>query len=148
MPTNYYLLFTFTVCQSFFVAHVCSFYETSVVLMIAAMTATITVVISIFAIKTETDFTTAEMFCPILLASMVCLLICSIFMTFSSWWHPVYAGILVIMYGLYLVHDTQLIAGDKKYALSYDDYIVGALIVYIDIVMLFIELLRVFGDAK
>ena len=55
------------------------------------------------------------------------------------------AAILVIVYGLYIVHDTQLIAGDKKYSLSYDDYIVGALIVYIDIVMLFLELLRLLG---
>ena len=109
------------------------------------MTATITVVLTIFAIRTKTDFTTHDVFCPILFASLLCLFICYLFMAFSSWWHPVVAAILVIVYGLYIVHDTQLITGDKKYSLSYDDYIVGALIVYIDIVMLFLELLRLLG---
>ena len=148
VPINYYLLATFTACQSFCVAHICSFYETSVALTVAGMTTAITLVITCYALTTEVDFTTFEMFCPILIANMTCLLFCSFFMTFSSWWHPVYAGILVVMYGLYLVHDTQLIAGDKKYALGYDDYIIGALIIYIDIVMLFLELLKVFGDKK
>lgn len=142
------MLLAFTACQAFFVAHVCSFYEKSLVLTIAGMAAAITIVISYYALTTQTDFTSVQMFCPILLAATICLFVCSIFMVFSAWWHPIYAGILVVIYGLYLVHDTQLISGDKKYGLSHDDYIIGALIVYIDIIMLFIELLSIFGDKR
>ena len=58
------------------------------------------------------------------------------------------AAILVVFYGLFLIYDTQLIAGGKKHQLSMDDYIVGALLLYIDIMMLFLELLKLFGDRN
>ena len=53
-----------------------------------------------------------------------------------------YCVIWAIIYGLYLVYDTQLIAGGKRFELSMDDYIIGALILYIDIVGLFLKLLQ------
>ena len=67
-----------------------------------------------------------------------------IFFTFAVWWHPVITGLIVIIYGLYIIYDTQLIAGGRKHELSLDDYVIGALILYIDIIMLFLELLRLF----
>ena len=115
------------------------------------MTTAVTMVIMLYAVNTKTDFTTHEVFTqffPILFTCLICLILCSIFMSFSSWWHPLIAGVFVLIYGMYLVHDVQLIEGDKKYSLSYDDYVVGAMIIYIDIVMLFIELLAIFGDKK
>ena len=78
--------------------------------------------------------------------ALLCLIICSWFMTFAAWWHPFVSAILVVFYGLYLIYDTQLIAGGRQHSLSYDDYIVGALLIYVDIMMLFLELLRLFGD--
>ena len=151
VPINYYLLATFTACQAFCVAHMCSFYETSIALTVAGMTTAVTMVIMLFAVTTKKDFTTNEIFYqffPVLIMCLICLILCSIFMSFSSWWHPLIAGVLVLIYGMYLVHDVQLITGDKKYALGYDDYVVGAMIIYIDIVMLFVELLTIFGDKK
>jgi hypothetical protein len=35
-----------------------------------------------------------------------------------------------------------LIVGGKKHELSYDDYIIGALMLYVDIIGLFLELLE------
>ena len=76
------------------------------------------------------------------------MIIVSFFMTFAEWWHPVITGFLIVFYGLFLIYDTQLIAGGKKHELSYDDYVVGALLLYIDIMMLFLELLRLFGGRN
>ena len=39
-----------------------------------------------------------------------------------------------------------MIIGNGKYAISMDDYIVGAMIIYLDIMMLFLELLRLFAS--
>ena len=47
-----------------------------------------------------------------------------------------------------MIYDTQLIAGGKKHQLSMDDYIVGPLLLYIDIMMLFLELIKLFGDRN
>ena len=148
VPINYILLFCFTVCQTFLVARVCSFYEASLILTMAILTGAMTLVITIFACFAESDFTTTHAICPIITVCIVSMIICSFFMIFSSWWHPIYAAICVILYGLYLVHDTQLIAGNKTYALSYDDYIIGAMMVYVDIVTIFIQMLSLFGEKN
>ena len=47
----------------------------------------------------------------------------------------------VLLFGLYLIFDTQLILGKGRYSLSIDDYILGALVLYVDIIMIFIYLL-------
>ena len=66
-----------------------------------------------------------------------------------SWtdtWIPFAAGFCVIIYGLFLIIDTQLIVGGGRHELSIDDYVIGALVLYLDIIYIFIELLRIFGS--
>ena len=76
------------------------------------------------------------------------LMICSLLFTFAEWWHPFMAAILVVFYGLYLIFDTQLIAGGHSHKLSMDDYVIGAMLLYIDIMMIFLELLKLLGDKR
>ena len=54
-------------------------------------------------------------------------------------------ALCIILYGFFLIYDTQLVAGRGHHKLGVDDYIVGALIIYLDIIMLFLELLKLFG---
>jgi hypothetical protein len=49
------------------------------------------------------------------------------------------------VFGIYLVIDTQLIIGGRRLAISMDDYVVGALILYMDIIQIFLYLLQLFG---
>ena len=112
------------------------------------MTSAVTVALTYYACTTKTDFTMCGGLFFILGMALFCLCIASFFLTFVSWWHPFVAAILVVFYGLFLIYDTQLIAGGKKHQLSMDDYIVGALLLYIDIMMLFLELLKLFGDRN
>mmetsp|Transcript_31540 Transcript_31540/g.41769 ORF Transcript_31540/g.41769 Transcript_31540/m.41769 type:complete len:84 (+) Transcript_31540:491-742(+) len=79
---------------------------------------------------------------------MILLCVCSMFLSFLEWWHPLVCSFIIVIYGLYLIYDVQLIAGGHQHSLSYDEYIVGAMVIYIDIMMLFIELLRLLGDKK
>ena len=64
---------------------------------------------------------------------------------FTYWFGPtlrlVYCVCGVLLFVLYLVIDTQMIAGGKTYELSQEDYILGAIILYIDIVNIFIYVL-------
>ena len=46
---------------------------------------------------------------------MMLLMVFSMFMTFAAWWHPVISALMVVMYGLFLIYDTQLIAGGGQY---------------------------------
>ncbi len=53
-----------------------------------------------------------------------------------------------LLFGFYLIYDTQLVVGKHKNALSTDDYIQGALQIYIDVVRIFLEILRILAIAK
>jgi hypothetical protein len=51
-----------------------------------------------------------------------------------------------IIYSIYILIDTQLILGRGENKISLDDYILGATILYIDIIGLFLRLLRLLGE--
>ena len=48
----------------------------------------------------------------------------------------------------FLVYDTQMIVGGRKVELSPEEYIYGALQLYIDIVYLFLIILSCFGKSN
>mmetsp|Transcript_1293 Transcript_1293/g.114 ORF Transcript_1293/g.114 Transcript_1293/m.114 type:complete len:86 (-) Transcript_1293:5-262(-) len=66
-----------------------------------------------------------------------------VIITGSREMYLIYLGFGVILYSLYLIYDTQLIVGKDEYhfKISIDDYILGAMVLYIDIIMLFIKIL-------
>ena len=148
VPTNYLLLGAFTFLETFFFMHVTSLYDATSVISAAGMTLVMTVAITLYAFYTKTDFTACASLFLCLFVGMICLSLVSIFFTFAEWWHPVASAAFVVIYGLYLIFDTQLIAGGKSHQLSVDDYVIGALLIYVDIMMIFLELLKLFGNKK
>eukprot|EP01017_Pseudomicrothorax_dubius_P034002 TRINITY_DN460_c0_g1_i1.p1 TRINITY_DN460_c0_g1~~TRINITY_DN460_c0_g1_i1.p1 ORF type:complete len:284 (+),score=86.94 TRINITY_DN460_c0_g1_i1:125-976(+) len=142
-PTNYILLLIFTVAEAYGVSFVCSFYEPKVVLIAAALTAAATFALTLYACTTKTDFTYLG---GLLFVCAICLLglgITAIFyQTFLMYFLYLILG--VILYSIYLIYDTQLIiGGDHSFQLGLDDYVVGALVIYIDIIILFLRILRI-----
>ena len=116
--------------------------------MAGGMTAGMTLALTIYAMYTKTDFTVCGSLFFIISAGMLLLMLFSLFMSFATWWHPLVASIAVMVYGLYLVFDIQLIAGGRSHEISMDDYVIAALLVYVDIMMIFIELLKLFGTHQ
>ena len=57
-----------------------------------------------------------------------------------------YAGAL--LFGVYVVLDTQMIVGGRRKQFTIDDYILGALMLYIDIVQLFLYILSILGSDR
>lgn len=55
-----------------------------------------------------------------------------------------YSGCGILVYGFYVIVDLYLIA--KK--LEIDDYILGALTLYLDLLTLFLHILRILGNKK
>lgn len=51
----------------------------------------------------------------------------------------------IILFSAYIIYDTQLLTGKGKHALSIDDYVLGAVMLYIDIVLLFLQILKLLG---
>ena len=48
----------------------------------------------------------------------------------------------ICLFGIYLIYDTQLILGNKENSIDLDDYILGAFMLYTDIVNLFLQILQ------
>lgn len=53
-----------------------------------------------------------------------------------------------LLFGIYLIFDTQIIMGKFGNSLSIDDYIMGAMMLYIDIIQLFIQILKILSEFK
>lgn len=58
------------------------------------------------------------------------------------------SAIFAVVYSVYLLIDTQTVLGGKHRELKMDDYILGAIIIYVDIISLFLKLLRLLGKKK
>ena|ERR1712156_805223 len=98
-----------------------------------------TIGLTILAFTMSTDFTMCGALMFVLSFSLT--LVTIIFVFFGAnvpYWHPYICGLFVALYGLFLIYDTQQIAGGRKYQLSLDDYVIGALLVYVDIIMIFV----------
>jgi protein lifeguard len=65
---------------------------------------------------------------------------------FNRTLHLIYAYLAVILFSFYLLYDTQLIMGGKRYTIDIDDYIMAAMILYLDIINIFLQLLKIFGN--
>jgi len=60
----------------------------------------------------------------------------------------IYILITSIICFQFLVYDTQMVIGGRKHELSPEDYVSGALQLYIDVVYLFLILLACFGKGN
>ena len=71
-----------------------------------------------------------------------------IILTGSSVVEMAYAIVFAVIYSIYILIDTQLIMGGRSVELSLDNYVLGAMMLYIDIIGLFLKLLRIMGDRR
>lgn len=147
VPINYILLSVFTICEGYIVSYSCAAASKEIVFMAAVMTLGITIGLTIYAMTTKEDFT----YCGgmLFIFGFIFAIAC-IFMIFTSnpVLHVIFAAIGVCFYGIYLIYDTQLIMGNKKHKLSVDDYILGAIIIYLDIILIFLYLLKLLENLK
>lgn len=144
VPTNYILLTLFTGSMSYMVASITSFYEPEIVLAAAVLTAAVVVGLTVYALTTKTDFT----YCGgamwaffFVVLSCTVLSFCLRGRVAQVW----ISGLLIFIFSFYIIYDTQLIIGNHELKLEIDDYVFAAMMLYIDIVRLFLEILKVLG---
>lgn len=144
VPINYILLTLFTLCEAYLISYCCAASDPKIVFMAAVLTMGITVSLTIYAMTTKEDFTYMG---GMLFVFGMIFLLGGVFMIFSDnpILHVVYAAIGVCFYGLYLIYDTQKILGGvgKRSQLSVDDYILGAIQIYLDVILIFVYVLEI-----
>jgi len=147
VPTNYILLGVFCLCQSWSVACLTVEFKPESVLIAAAITAFMTIGLSMYAIFTKTDFT---WYVALLWSFCFIVLICTILSIFyhSMLTNIMISALVVFCVSLYIIVDIQLITGVHACKYSLDDYVVAAMSLYIDIIRLFLEILRILSEAN
>lgn len=147
-PVNMILLILFTIFESFLVGTISSVYDTETVLIAVGITAVVVIAITIFAFQTKYDFTGMGTYLFVFSIVLLAFGFLTIFLH-SKILNLVYAALGAVLFSFYLVFDTQLMLGGKhKYSISPEDYIMAALNLYIDIIQLFLMILRLVGAAR
>lgn len=150
-PQNVICTIIFTLCESYVVSFIASVTgETSgnsIVFLAAFLTLVITIACTAYAVFTKEDYTTSSALIVVIAVAMLAIFVVLLF-TNSPFLHTVYCGLGVILFGIYLVIDTQMIVGGKTIELEIDEYYLGALLLYIDIIMIFLYLLQIFGGNR
>jgi FtsH-binding integral membrane protein len=142
VPYNYYILFAITLCESLVCGIVSSLYSFQIVATALALTIISTLAITFYACTTKTNFSYYRMGMFIVFSQLFMIgLIASLFRLQAL--YALYTFLMTIMIGIYLVYDTQLIMGKFGVGYSVDDYIFATLEIYMDIIRLFLLILRI-----
>ena len=149
VPVNYILLGVFTFCVSCLVGVSCKYVDPRVVAEAAVLTFVVTLAVAVYALTLRAeDFTFC---CPFCFAMVFIMVTAS---PFAFLWgvdtNLISAVLGVLLYSIYLICDTILILGGKhwKHKFEKDDYILGALTFYLDIINIFLYILQILTKKK
>ncbi|KAF1384102.1 hypothetical protein PFLUV_G00138790 [Perca fluviatilis] len=139
-PWNIVGLAVVTLSLSYMVGTTASFYNTTAVVITMGATLAISVAIIAFSAQTRYDFTICY---GVLLILVVDMIMFGFFCTFYySYITDILYGCLgALLYSLFLMVDCQLMMGMMSYRLDPEEYINAALMLYLDIVLIFLYLL-------
>ena len=147
-PGNMILLMVFTVLESILIGFISTAYKTDTLFIAVGITAAVVVGLTLFAFQTKWDFTGMGTYLFVFALVLFVFGFVSILMR-SHIMNILYAALGAGLFSMYLVFDTQLMLGGKhKYSISPEDYIMAALSIYVDIINLFLMILRLVSAAK
>eukprot|EP00878_Enallax_costatus_P001576 GHUV01001727.1.p1 GENE.GHUV01001727.1~~GHUV01001727.1.p1 ORF type:complete len:119 (+),score=11.16 GHUV01001727.1:352-708(+) len=115
--------------------------------MAAVLTVGVTACLSLYALQTKRDFTAAGGILFSLLFAMIGAGILTIFIH-SKVLNIAIAGIGAAVFACYIVFDVQLMVGTGSYSISPDDYVMATINIYLDVINLFLYLLRLLQEIQ
>nr|XP_028576909.1 protein lifeguard 2 [Podarcis muralis] len=150
-PWNLILLSIFTLSMAYLTGMLSSYYNTKSVLLCLGITALVCLSVTLFSFQTKYDFTSCQ---GVLFVMLMVLLFSGIILAillpfkYVPWLQAIYAVLGAIVFTMFLAFDTQLLMGNRRYAMSPEEYIFGALNIYLDIIYIFSFLLQIFGSSR
>lgn len=150
-PWNVILLVLFTLSLSFMMGFMSSFYNTKSVLLCLGITAGVCLCVTVFSFQSKIDVTSCQgILFSLCMVMLLCAITISIVVPFGyvPWLHATYAVLGAILFTLFLAFDTQMLLGNKRYAISPEEYIFATLSIYLDIIYLFSFLLAIVGGGR
>jgi hypothetical protein len=143
-PWNFVLLSTFTLMEAFTLGIMISFFNNIIVLQALLITVGVFIGLTLFTLQSKYDFSGMG---PFLFGGLIALLmggLVGVFIPFSRTMDLVFAIGACFLFSGYVVYDTYIIT--KR--LSPDEYIMGAISLYLDFINLFINILRLLNNIQ
>ena len=142
VPLNYILLFSFTIVWSYMVAGFTNWFSVDKILASAGLTLAMFIGLTVFSCAYDPSgpyikggVATAGCF-----ALFPMIFFCYYIRSYPIWWNFIYFAIILLI-ALFILFDIRTIMTD----LETDEYIIGAVILYVDTIMLFMQLLGAGG---
>lgn len=141
-PLNLIVLGAYTVCQGFLVGIVSSVYGIDETIYAVGLTAAIVFGLTVYASNTKEDFTMKG---GMLMSALMALSVGSLVSIFyrGDFFNFILAVGGAAVFSIYIIYDLQMIMGDGALKISPEEYIFAALTLYVDIVRIFLELLKI-----
>lgn len=143
-PMNLGFLAGFTVLEAYSISVIVSFYQTKIVLEALILTAGIFVALTLFACQTKYDFTS---WMPYLFGGLWALVLfgfMAAFFPYNSKVELVYGVVAALIFSGYILIDTQLVM--RHYHV--EEEIAAAISLYLDIINLFLAILRILNSQQ
>merc|ERR1711990_78288 len=142
-PANYILLGLFTMVEAYTVGVIVTFYDKLIVLEAFGLTAAVTIALTVYTLQSKRDFSgwAAGLF------SFLWIIIIAGFLQLFFHSHLVELGIAIggaVVFSLFIIVDTSMM----MHTLSPEEYILAAINLYLDILNLFLHLLRILSEMQ
>ena len=147
VPYNYIFLLAITLCEAISCSIAASIYSFQIVALALLLTIVTTLAITFYACTTKTDFSLCRMGLYVLFSQMFVIGLIAVLFRIKAL-YTFYTFGMTFMVGIYLVYDTQLILGKLGMGYSVDDYIFATLEIYMDIIRLFLLILRILANSS
>jgi len=147
-PTNIILLTIFTLATSFMLGVICSIYTAQSVALAGGITAITCTLVAVLATTTKIDFTRwYGVFLSILWGISLWKLLFALPLRIPEV-DRAYASLGAGLFILILIVDIQMIVGGKRMVVNPEEYVFAAMQVYLDIVNIFLEILKIVGKRE
>jgi len=143
-PWNFVLLSTFTLMEAFTLGIVVAFFKNVIVLQALLITVGVFIGLTLFTLQSKYDFSGMG---PFLFGGLIALCmtgLVGVFIPFGRTMDLIYAIGGCLLFSGYIVYDTYMI--NKR--LSPDEYIIGAISLYLDFINLFLSILRLLNNLQ
>ncbi|XP_063442863.1 protein lifeguard 4-like [Mytilus edulis] len=142
-PTNYILLTVFTLMEAYSVGVVVTFYEVQSVIEAFMLTFAVTAGLTIYTLQSKRDFSSMG---AGLFAALMILIIAGMMQIFFP--SPIMDKAIgiggALVFSLFIIFDTHMLMHKH----SPEEYIVASVNLYLDILNLFLHILRAIGEKK
>lgn len=151
VPQNYIYLFVYATVLGVLVGVITIPYTAPSVCFVFLLCAAIIVALTVYAVKTKSDFTGMGAYIMVALFGLSLTMMIGFFIPIGSMYHRIIGGIGATIFGFIIVYDTQLIFGSassesRELEYTIDMYAYAAFELYLDFINFFLYMLQALGE--